>query len=116
MRENKEELVEKGYRYQMNLEGLTLNEFAKNILALVNHMSSNTELKIVGVKTYNGTELVDVDTLNKDTYNYLKQMPMDYHTQLKLLEEIEVVNISTEWLEEEGFVKDGYATTVQAIL
>lgn len=104
----KNEIIQKGYSYRLDLEGKTIEEFANVLLILTNHKCSNPNSGIIEVRTVEGTNLLIVDSFNGDDIDEYKKF-----TDKVTVEGIEVVNIFLEWMEEDGQIKDIYDTAVK---
>ncbi|MFJ7982471.1 hypothetical protein ACIQ1D_19645 [Lysinibacillus xylanilyticus] len=107
-KEEKEQILKKGYSYRLDLQGKTTQEFADALLILTNHKCSNPNSGIVEVKTVEGTNLLIVDSLNGDDLDEYKKF-----TDNVTVEEIQVVNIFLEWLQEDGMIKSVFNTAVK---
>ena len=109
--ENKEEILQKGYRFRMDLKGMSTQEFAMVVLALVNNQSSNSDSGVFNVKTYSESNVITVDTTEKEFGRYLRQ----FTDEPILMDEIDVIVISESWLELDGFVQDSIDCGVKVV-
>lgn len=109
--ENKEEILKKGYRFRMDLKGMSTQEFAMVVLSLVNNQSSNSDSGVFNVKTVAGSNIIYVYTTVKEFERYLRQ----FTDEKIFMDEIEVIEISESWLELDGFVKDSTECGVKVI-
>lgn len=106
--EEKEQIIQKGYRYRLDLEGKTTSEFADALLILTNHKCSNPNSGIIDVKTVAETNLIIVESINGDDLKEYKKF-----TDKVTVDEIQVVNIFLDWLKEDGFIEDYFSATVK---
>ena len=109
--ENKEEILMEGYRFRMDLEGMSTQEFAMVVLALVNNQSSNSHSGVFNIKTYAGSNIITVDTTEKEFDRYLRQ----FTDNPILMDEIDVIVIDKSWLELDGFVQDSIDCGVKVV-
>lgn len=85
-----DEIIVEGYVYHLELEGETVEEFAKTILTLVNQKSSNfSDTGIVEVKTFYGSNTIEVVSV-VNIERYLSQFVKE-KKDLTMSERIKVV-------------------------
>ena len=78
LEEFKDEILDDGVRFHMNLEGHTVEEFALVLLALINVKSSRKELGVVAVRTFECSNIIEIDTKEKEaTYQFIRQFPQN---------------------------------------
>lgn len=98
IKEYKEDIIKEGAVYQIDLKGATVEHFAKTVLKLVNVQSSAKEVGVVKIRTYAGTDLIEVHSKDKEsTYNVLKQL-VDSYDQIKEIGHLVVLEITEEEL------------------
>ena len=94
LREYKDEVVFEGVRIHLDFEGLSVAEFAEKLLLIINWKSNHSDYKIIDVKTFYGTNTIEVLTYNEEaTMHFVKQLVDDYK-QIEVYEKVTVIDLT----------------------